>query len=29
VLRGDGAMGGFAWGIQVKEALLARERSAR
>lgn len=26
VLRGDGTMGGFAWGIEVKRNLLARER---
>lgn len=25
VLRGDGSMGGFAWGIEVKQSLLARE----
>jgi len=25
VLRGDGTMGGFAWGTRVKESLLARE----
>lgn len=25
VLRGDGSMGGFAWGTDVKRALLARE----
>ncbi|MCY1716470.1 MULTISPECIES: methylated-DNA--[protein]-cysteine S-methyltransferase [Microbacterium] len=25
VLRGDGSMGGFAWGTHVKESLLARE----
>ncbi|CAH0125758.1 MULTISPECIES: methylated-DNA--[protein]-cysteine S-methyltransferase [unclassified Microbacterium] len=29
VLRGDGSMGGFAWGVDVKESLLARERAAR
>lgn len=28
VLRGDGSMGGFAWGTSVKESLLARERAA-
>ena len=27
VLRGDGSMGGFAWGIGVKQSLLARERA--
>ncbi|WP_175985734.1 methylated-DNA--[protein]-cysteine S-methyltransferase [Microbacterium tenebrionis] len=27
VLRGDGSMGGFAWGVDVKESLLARERA--
>lgn len=26
VLRGDGSLGGFAWGLDVKESLLARER---
>ncbi|MDQ1083155.1 MULTISPECIES: methylated-DNA--[protein]-cysteine S-methyltransferase [Microbacterium] len=25
VLRGDGTMGGFAWGTEVKQSLLARE----
>lgn len=25
VLRGDGSMGGFAWGVGVKQSLLARE----
>ncbi|MCC2593729.1 methylated-DNA--[protein]-cysteine S-methyltransferase [Tessaracoccus sp. OS52] len=25
VLRSDGSLGGFAWGVQVKRALLARE----
>jgi methylated-DNA-[protein]-cysteine S-methyltransferase len=25
VLRGDGSMGGFAWGVAVKRSLLARE----
>lgn len=28
VLRGDGTMGGFAWGTRVKESLLARESAA-
>ncbi|AOX45284.1 methylated-DNA--[protein]-cysteine S-methyltransferase [Microbacterium sp. BH-3-3-3] len=28
VLRGDGTMGGFAWGTPVKESLLARESAA-
>lgn len=27
VLRSDGTLGGFAWGLDVKESLLARERS--
>ncbi len=26
VLRGDGTLGGFAWGLDVKESLLAREQ---
>lgn len=26
VLRSDGSLGGFAWGLEVKERLLARER---
>lgn len=28
VLRGDGTMGGFAWGVDVKRQLLDRERTA-
>lgn len=28
VLRSDGSLGGFAWGLPVKESLLARERAA-
>ncbi|MDU0366153.1 methylated-DNA--[protein]-cysteine S-methyltransferase [Microbacterium sp. KSW4-17] len=28
VLRGDGTMGGFAWGTAVKQSLLAREAAA-
>lgn len=28
VLRSDGSLGGFAWGLDVKESLLARERGA-
>ena len=28
VLRGDGTLGGFAWGLPVKSALLAREAAA-
>jgi methylated-DNA-[protein]-cysteine S-methyltransferase len=28
VLRGDGTMGGFAWGTQIKASLLAREAAA-
>ncbi|MGO1920055.1 MAG: methylated-DNA--[protein]-cysteine S-methyltransferase [Microbacterium sp.] len=28
VLRSDGSLGGFAWGLDVKESLLARERAA-
>jgi methylated-DNA-[protein]-cysteine S-methyltransferase len=27
VLRGDGSLGGFAWGVEVKRRLLAREAS--
>uniref|UniRef100_UPI0028A8F745 methylated-DNA--[protein]-cysteine S-methyltransferase n=1 Tax=Microbacterium sp. TaxID=51671 RepID=UPI0028A8F745 len=26
VLRSDGSLGGFAWGLPVKQSLLARER---
>jgi methylated-DNA-[protein]-cysteine S-methyltransferase len=29
VLRSDGGLGGFAWGIEVKRSLLAREASGR
>jgi len=29
VLRGDGSLGGFAWGLDVKRSLLERERGAR
>lgn len=29
VLRTDGTLGGFAWGIDVKESLLARESAGR
>ena len=28
VLRGDGSMGGFAWGVDVKRSLLTRESAA-
>lgn len=28
VLRSDGTLGGFAWGLDVKDSLLARERAA-
>ncbi|HZU94674.1 MAG TPA: MGMT family protein, partial [Microbacterium sp.] len=28
VLRTDGTFGGFAWGLDVKERLLAREAAA-
>lgn len=28
VIRGDGSMGGYRWGLAVKERLLARERAA-
>lgn len=28
VLRSDGSLGGFAWGVEVKRSLLAREASA-
>ena len=28
VLRSDGTLGGFAWGLEVKERLLARESGA-
>lgn len=28
VLRSDGSLGGFAWGLAVKQSLLARERAA-
>lgn len=29
VLRGDGTLGGFAWGLDVKRSLLDREAAAR
>lgn len=29
VLRSDGTLGGFAWGLRVKESLLSREAGAR
>ena len=29
VLRADGSLGGFAWGVDVKRALLERERAPR
>ncbi|MEU4016654.1 methylated-DNA--[protein]-cysteine S-methyltransferase [Microbacterium sp. NPDC028030] len=29
VLRTDGSLGGFAWGLAVKESLLSREAAAR
>lgn len=29
VLRSDGSLGGFAWGLPVKDRLLARERGER
>lgn len=29
VLRTDGTLGGFAWGLDVKQSLLARERALR
>ncbi|MFG6403946.1 methylated-DNA--[protein]-cysteine S-methyltransferase [Microbacterium sp. P04] len=29
VLRSDGSLGGFAWGVEVKQRLLAREAVAR
>ncbi len=29
VLRGDGGLGGYRWGVRRKRALLARERNAR
>ena len=29
VLRGDGTLGGFAWGLEVKRRLLDREAAAR
>jgi O6-methylguanine-DNA--protein-cysteine methyltransferase len=28
VVRGDGALAGYRWGIERKRALLARERGA-
>lgn len=28
VLRGDGSLGGFAWGVDVKRSLLAREAAS-
>lgn len=29
VLRADGSLGGFAWGLEVKQSLLEREAAAR
>lgn len=29
VLRSDGSLGGFAWGVEVKQSLLVREAAAR
>ena len=29
VLRSDGSLGGFAWGVEVKRSLLARESAVR
>lgn len=29
VLRSDGSLGGFAWGLAVKESLLAREKASQ
>ncbi len=29
VLRSDGSLGGFAWGVEVKRSLLAREAAQR
>ena len=29
VLRSDGSLGGFAWGVEVKRSLLAREAAAQ
>ncbi len=29
VLRSDGSLGGFAWGVEVKRSLLAREAAGR
>lgn len=29
VLRSDGSLGGFAWGLEVKESLLTRESNTR